>query len=67
MFTEWQVYRMLDWGRGAWSTFQFVVRERLAAEGVHVDPTDAPARSSGGNVRADSALSDASSGEVPCR
>ena len=38
MFTEWQVYRMLDSGRGAWSTFQFVVRERLAGEGVRVDP-----------------------------
>ena len=38
MFTEWQVYRMLDSGRGAWSTFQFVVRERLAGEGIRVDP-----------------------------
>ena len=38
MLTEWQVYRMLDSGRGAWSTFQFVIRERLAGEGVRVDP-----------------------------
>lgn len=35
--TEWQVYRMLDAGRGAWSAFQFVLRERLVAEGFEVD------------------------------
>jgi hypothetical protein len=29
LLTEWQVYRMLDARRGAWSTFQFLVRERL--------------------------------------
>jgi Homing endonuclease associated repeat len=34
MLTEWQVYRMFDARRGAWSTFQFLIRERLAAEGV---------------------------------
>jgi hypothetical protein len=34
--TEWQVYRLLESGRGAWSTFQFLVRERLRAEGVDV-------------------------------
>jgi hypothetical protein len=27
---------MLDAKRGAWSTFQFLVRERLDAEGVRV-------------------------------
>jgi hypothetical protein len=37
MPTEWQVYRMLEAGRGAWSTFQFVIRERLVAEGNEVD------------------------------
>jgi hypothetical protein len=36
LLTEWQVYRMLDARRGAWSTFQFLVRERLDAEGVGV-------------------------------
>jgi hypothetical protein len=36
LLTEWQVYRMLDAKRGAWSTFQFLVRERLDAEGVRV-------------------------------
>ena len=36
LLTEWQVYRMLDARRGAWSTFQFLVRERLDAEGVRV-------------------------------
>src|SRR5438094_6612385 len=34
LLTEWQVYRMFDARRGAWSTFQFLVRERLAEEGV---------------------------------
>ena len=38
LLTEWQVYRMLESGRGAWSTFQFVVRERLVADGVDVEP-----------------------------
>jgi len=36
LLTEWQVYRMLDAKRGAWSTFQFLVRERLDEEGVRV-------------------------------
>ena len=36
LLTEWQVYRMLDARRGAWSTFQFLVREALVAEGVDV-------------------------------
>jgi hypothetical protein len=34
--SEWQVYRMLDAGRGAWSTFQFLIRERLREQGVAV-------------------------------
>lgn len=38
MLTEWQVYRMLDAGRGAWPTFQFLLRERLVEEGAGVDP-----------------------------
>ena len=33
LLTEWQVYRMFDARRGAWSTFQFLVRERLLEEG----------------------------------
>jgi hypothetical protein len=36
LLTEWQVYRMLDAKRGAWSTFQFLVRERLDEQGVRV-------------------------------
>lgn len=36
--TEWQVYRLLDAGRGAWSAFQFLLRERLLAEGAGVSP-----------------------------
>jgi hypothetical protein len=38
LMTEWQVYRMFDARRGAWSTFQFLVRERLQDEGVEVAP-----------------------------
>jgi len=34
LLTEWQVYRMFDARRGAWSTFQFLIRERLVEEGL---------------------------------
>ena len=36
MLTEWQIYRMFDARRGAWSTFQFLIRDRLQAAGRHV-------------------------------
>src|SRR5882724_427126 len=36
LLTEWQVYRMFDARRGAWSTFQFLVRERLDEQGARV-------------------------------
>ena len=36
MLTEWQVYRMFDSRRGAWSTFQFLLKERLEQRGVEV-------------------------------
>jgi hypothetical protein len=38
MLTEWQVYRMLDVGRGTWATFQYLIRERLVADGAEVAP-----------------------------
>jgi hypothetical protein len=38
MLSEWQVYRMVDVSPGAWSAFQFLVRERLREEGVEVGP-----------------------------
>ena len=38
MLTEWQVYRMFDARRGAWSTFQFLIRERLEDGGVPISP-----------------------------
>jgi hypothetical protein len=38
LLTEWQIYRMFDARRGAWSTFQYLVRERLRAAGVTVSP-----------------------------
>jgi hypothetical protein len=33
LLTEWQVYRMFDARRGAWSTFQFLIKGRLEEEG----------------------------------
>jgi hypothetical protein len=36
LLTEWQVYRMFDARRGAWATFQFLLRRRLLEEGVTV-------------------------------
>ena len=38
LMTEWQVYRMFEARRGAWSTFQFLLRERLLAAGRDVAP-----------------------------
>ena len=36
LLTEWQVYRMFDVRRGAWSTFQFLIAERLREDGYRV-------------------------------
>ena len=36
LLTEWQVYRMFEARRGAWSTFQFLIRKRLLDEGATV-------------------------------
>jgi hypothetical protein len=36
LLTEWQVYRMFDARRGAWSTFQYLIRERLLERGTAV-------------------------------
>jgi hypothetical protein len=41
LLTEWQVYRMFDARRGAWSTFQFLLRERLVEAGREVGPDGA--------------------------
>jgi hypothetical protein len=38
LLTEWQVYRLFEARRGAWATFQFLVRERLLEEGATVEP-----------------------------
>lgn len=41
LLTEWQVYRMFEARRGAWVTFQFLVRQRLLDGNVvvHADGT----------------------------
>jgi len=36
LLTEWQVYRMFDVRHGAWSTFQFLIRERLVEDGYEI-------------------------------
>jgi hypothetical protein len=36
LLSEWQVYRMFDARRGAWSMFQFLVRDRLLERGIRV-------------------------------
>ena len=36
LMTEWQIYRMFQGRWGAWSTFQFLVRERLLESGTKV-------------------------------
>jgi Homing endonuclease associated repeat len=41
LLSEWQVYRMVDVQPGAWSAFQYLVRERLREEGVRVGPDGA--------------------------
>ncbi|HEV2713607.1 MAG TPA: hypothetical protein VGU26_10975 [Gaiellaceae bacterium] len=54
LLTEWQVYRMFDVRRGAWSTFQFLVRERLVEAGYDVGRdgrVSASGRRSGGALR----------------
>src|SRR5215216_118855 len=38
LLTEWQVYRMFDARRGAWSTFQYLIKERLDDDGLSVGP-----------------------------
>jgi hypothetical protein len=38
LMTEWQVYRMFDARRGAWSTFQYLIADRLREQGVDVGP-----------------------------
>jgi hypothetical protein len=38
LLSEWQVYRLLDVPRGAWTAFQFLVRARVREEGIDVLP-----------------------------
>ena len=38
LLSEWQVYRLLDVPRGAWTAFQYLVRRRLLEEGAGVEP-----------------------------
>jgi Homing endonuclease associated repeat len=44
--SEWQVYRLAGGGKGAWASFQYLVRNNLAADGVEVEP-DGRLRASG--------------------
>jgi len=38
LMTEWQIYRMFESRRGAWTMFQFLISKRLREEGVEVTP-----------------------------
>jgi hypothetical protein len=38
LLSEWQVYRLVDVPRGAWTAFQFLVRNRLVDDGEEVRP-----------------------------
>ena len=38
MLSEWQVYRLFAGGRGGWTTFRAVLRDRLEAKGVEIQP-----------------------------
>jgi hypothetical protein len=38
LLSEWQVYRLIDVPRGAWTAFQYLVRERLREDDVEVRP-----------------------------
>ena len=38
LLSQWQVYRLFGRGRGGWPTFQYVLRARLARNGVTVRP-----------------------------
>jgi len=48
LLSEWQVYRLLDVPRGAWTAFQYLVRERLREDQIDVLPDGTLA--SGGSV-----------------
>jgi hypothetical protein len=41
MLTEWQVYRMFESRRGAWASFQVLIRECLVEDGASVGPDGA--------------------------
>ena len=38
LMTEWQIYRMFESRRGAWTMFQFLIRKRLVEDDVDVSP-----------------------------
>lgn len=38
MLSEWQVYRLFAHGRGGWTAFRVVLRDRLEAKGVEIGP-----------------------------
>ncbi|HEY3069723.1 MAG TPA: hypothetical protein VGJ34_05360 [Gaiellaceae bacterium] len=48
--SEWQVYRLVGGRRGAWTTFQYLVRSRLVEEGAEVD-ADGRVRPASGQPR----------------
>jgi hypothetical protein len=51
MPSEWQVYRLAGGRRGAWTTFQYLVRSRLVEEGVEVAADGSVRLAAGGRSR----------------
>jgi hypothetical protein len=52
LMSEWQVYRLFEARRGAWSTFQFLISERLREEGTEVEAGGALLPASGADTGA---------------
>jgi hypothetical protein len=52
LMSEWQVYRLFEARRGAWSTFQFLIRERLREKGIEVEAGGVLLSAAGANGRA---------------
>jgi hypothetical protein len=63
LLTEWQIYRMFDVRRGAWSTFQYLIAERLREDGYDVAPDGRVSRKAARAKRAPSA----GAGRTPAR
>jgi hypothetical protein len=51
MLSEWQVYRLFAGGRGGWTTFRAVLRDRLETKGLEIRPDGRIVRLKGSSER----------------